>query len=282
MYVFISAVFFLFFFSISQQSSSPENSSEESRPKVQEVKTKIEREIHQLENEVNKGDAAPSAKQELQRDIQTLNQDLVILNKDTGKITELNYFRYYNNLLSRSGFKKVNEYDSTQQKLPPDKRDPWLQRVGYRKILQMSAKYKDENEFLGQLFEKFRHSFPQLLFVSLPLIALLLTLLHIRRKQYFYADHIIYLVHLYCAMFILMFLAICFSNFEETSYLTWLRYLVAPVVVYMTWYQYKSLRNFYDQSRWKTVLKYFLLLLMSSIVMSVLFLLFLVFSIFNM
>jgi hypothetical protein len=282
MYVFISAVFFLFFFSVSQPSSIVASNNEENHPKAEQVKTRIESEIRQLEKEIRKGDATASGRQEIQSYIQMLQQDLLTLKDDTSKVNELNYYRYYNNLLYTSGLSKGRDYDSIQKNLPPDKRDSWLKRVGYRKIAQISGKYKDQNEILENLFEKFRHSFPQLLFVSLPLIALLLKLLYIRRKQYFYADHVIFLVHLYCAMFVLMFFAICFSHFEDTRYLTWLRYLVPPVVIYMIWYQYKSLRNFYDQNRRKTVLKYVLLLLTSSLVMSMLFLLFLGFSILNM
>jgi hypothetical protein len=46
----------------------------------------------------------------------------------------------------------------------------------------------------------------------------------------------------------------------------------------LMFYWYKSLRKYYNQSRRKTILKFFLLLMINSIVFSMLFLVFILFS----
>ncbi len=103
-----------------------------------------------------------------------------------------------------------------------------------------------------------------------------------KSKALYYVDHVIYAVHLYCALFILLFILMGISQMEPVNYLPWLRNFTVPLLIYTIWYQYKSLRNFYDQGRLKTVIKYLFLLIMSSVVMSLLFIVFLVLSVFNL
>jgi hypothetical protein len=215
--------------------------------------------------------------------VELLQQDIQTLAKDTTDLARLNYFKVKNLSTPFEQYRDIAQYDSVQKVLPVNERDGWLKKSITKKSIQLQLKYGNHgNEFFKSLFEKFRHSFPQLLFISLPLFALLLKLLFIKRKDLYYVDHVIYSVHLYCAMFILQFIILVISKIEHYNYLQWLQYFTAPLVLYIVWYQYKSLRNFYEQGRLKTVAKYLLLLIMSSVMMSLLFLIFLVFSVFNL
>ena len=55
--------------------------------------------------------------------------------------------------------------------------------------------------------ENFDHSVPRLMFILLPVFALLITLVH-NRKKYFYAQHIIFQAYSFIRLCCILFLAI--------------------------------------------------------------------------
>ncbi|MDE3254221.1 MAG: hypothetical protein KGO92_15575, partial [Bacteroidota bacterium] len=128
------------------------------------------------------------------------------------------------------------------------------------------------------ILNKFKHLFPQMLFVSLPLFALLLKLVYIRRKSFFYVNHVVFTIHLYCATFIIILLGFLITELGKI----WVGESSDWGSMFITFggmfYWYKSLRNFYQQGRAKTLLKYFLLFILTSLMMVVLFLFFFIFS----
>ena len=281
MYVFVSAFFFLFFFSVVSPSFYKEEKA--TKQTYKEVKSKIENKINDLQENVKDKENNEYVRKILHNQVALLQQDLLTLAKDTAHLAELNYFQEKQLSAIFGQYGKVAQYDSAQNSLPAKDRDNWLQKMTIKKLIQLQSKYNyNDNEFFKTFFEKFRHSFPQLLFVSLPLFALLLKLLYVRRKKFYYVNHLIYAIHLYCAMFILLFIILGLSQTENIKYLHWLQIFTIPLVIYIIWYQYKSLRNFYDQSPLKTIVKYLLLLIMSAVVMSLLFAVFLVLSVFNL
>ena len=78
----------------------------------------------------------------------------------------------------------VREYDSIQKKLPEKERDGLLMRVAMYRTITINQKYKgDEERFKEDFSEKFKHSIPQMMFVSLPLIALVMQLLYIKKTK---------------------------------------------------------------------------------------------------
>ena len=61
----------------------------------------------------------------------------------------------------------------------------------------------EQSNWQAHLLDKFLHMLPYILFVSLPLYALFLKLLYIRkRKQFYYVDHGLFLIHLYIFTFL--------------------------------------------------------------------------------
>jgi len=282
MYVFVSAFFFLFFFSIYHPATEAKEQEKE-RLTYEEVKSKITNKIEDLQQNIKDKENPEYVRKMLENQVHLLEQDISTLAKDTTHLSELNYYNAKEISMLFGQYKSVSQYDSVQNTLPANERNNFWERLVTRKSIELQSKYDyNEKEFFKAFFEKLRHSFPQLLFVSLPLFALLLKLLYVRKKKFYYADHIIYTVHLYCAMFILLFILLGFSQIEHYKYLHWLNGFTIPLIIYTIWYQYKSLRNFYDQGRLKTIVKYLLLLIMSSVLMSLLFVIFLVFSVFNL
>jgi len=140
-----------------------------------------------------------------------------------------------------------------------------------RKVININDKYRyNGRAFWKNANEKFMHSIPQMMFVSLPLVALILQLLYVRRKQFYYVNHVIFTVNLYIAVYILFLFSYGLSGISEWTGLVFFDLLSAVVSLVMFFYLYKSMRNFYQQRRGKTIFKFFLFLFLFFILMALL------------
>jgi len=175
----------------------------------------------------------------------------------------------------------VKEYDSLIKIGAVD--DNWLDQKVIRKSIYLSEKYNgNKGQMLTDFFNKSIHTFPQVLFITLPLIALLLMLLYIRRTDKFYfVHHAIYTIHVYCASFIFMLLGLWLNSLLKlihlqnglvNSLLTFLLYLIS------FYYLYKSMKVFYGQSVIKTFTKYFILLILSFFIFGISFIIMFIFT----
>lgn len=181
----------------------------------------------------------------------------------------------------RSGnYHSLADYDSVQHTLPANQRDGWLKRVMKRKIIGLDKKYQDnKSAFLKDWVGVFLHNFPKFLFLSLPVFALLLKLLYVRRrKQFYYVDHGIFAVHLYIFSFLILLLYFGLLKLQSVTGWAWLLWFKFAIFLFSLWYFYKAMRNFYHQGTIKTLVKYILLLLLSFVVQLTLFLFYFLFS----
>ncbi|TAL40531.1 MAG: DUF3667 domain-containing protein [Chitinophagaceae bacterium] len=247
MYVFTSAVFFLIFFSLFHVSednfSVPDNSN--FIKNLKDNKEKV------LANMHSKEDSLAAIK------FYTLfDKENDVKKKDTIKRKGDFNFTFDERL---EKYRTVVQYDSAQKVLPASERDGWFTRLLSRKVISLNERYQGEQAKLGSaLLNKFMHSFPYILFVSLPLYALFLKLLYIRNKKFYFADHGIFLIHLYIFTFLLMLAFIVLGEMGDAFSWDWLGWVQAAVVFYGVWYAYKAMRNFYGQSRAKTTVKFIL------------------------
>lgn len=173
-------------------------------------------------------------------------------------------------------------YDSLQQLLPSNKRDNSLQRLMAYRQISINERYNgNTGKYIANLVDRFLHSFPTLLFISLPLLALLLKLLYIRKKEYLYVSHGIFLIHLYIFTFLL--LIPFFLTYNAAEYLHWKiwSYLRLGLILWLMIYLYKSMRQFYGQSRVKTFFKIWLFMIISLLIMLVVFVLYFAFMALN-
>jgi hypothetical protein len=180
------------------------------------------------------------------------------------------------------------QYDSAQKKLPPDERAGWLERtIKYRNI-ELTKKYGEDNErqLWIDVIDRFVHTFPYLLFISLPLYALILKLLYIRRKKFYYVDHVLFLIHLYIFTFILLLIFFGFQRIEEgvEQYIQtwWITLLEFALFIYGIVYTLKAMRRFYEQSRTKTFFKFVILNFLASIAIVLLFSISFIFALFRL
>jgi len=179
-------------------------------------------------------------------------------------------------------FKTVAAYNDAQQKLPPAKRDKWLDAVIKRKGIELNEKYEGDKFKIGKaLIEKFEHYFSRMLYISLPLFALFLWILYRRNKNHFFVDHLIFSIHIYCAFFIILFAVKLINGFTHLVFdktFSMVTY-ITPIVLFF--YLYKALRNHFKQSRGKTILKFTILNFLTVALMTILMSTFILLSLFN-
>jgi hypothetical protein len=180
-----------------------------------------------------------------------------------------------------SGYPTVAAYDSIQRTLPREDRDGWISRLVVRRSITMNNRYKDNAEwFVKDLLNGLVHSLPSLLFVSLPIFALLLKLLYARRN-FVYADHAIFLVFLYIFLFLLFLLQLGVHKLSVVTGMTWVRYLLIGVSTYIVVYSFIGMKRFYGQGWGKTLVKFSIFNLLGLFVVIILFVVFLLLTFFR-
>jgi hypothetical protein len=183
--------------------------------------------------------------------------------------------------LMYTGYSTKKDYIKAQKRLPFEERDSWIRRmITYRKIDVTQKIQADADGFFNFSYNNVLHKVPQLLFVSLPLFALLLKFLY-RRQHVNYSQHAIFSLHLYVFTFVSLLFYLTFSKLQDIYRWGWLRYALAACVLYIVIYTFLAMKNFYRQGVFKTLGKYFLLNLMSFSVMFILFVAFYIFSVFH-
>ena len=182
-------------------------------------------------------------------------------------------------------YRTQEAYDSAEQALPDSLRDGWLQRAITRKVIAANIEFnKDQKAYFEHVAENILHSIPKVLFVSLPIFALILSIIYFRRrKTYFYVDHGIFTIHLYCATFILCMAILLLSQLVSTFGIRWIN-IVAGILIFAIWvyiaiYLYKAMRGFYRQGRFKTFVKYCLICLLAFTVNLIIFVIFALLSV---
>jgi hypothetical protein len=268
MYLFTSAVFFLIFFSFNNFDIIGNN---QKGALTNQDRVEIANELQSKLN-ANPGDSV------LLKKIHALQDTTIKLNYEEIQESSKPFVISFddNNYLS------IASYDSIQNSLPENDRDGWLKRKFQKRSLQINEKYEGNmQEAFVSFLEIFLHKVPYLFFVSLPFFALLLKLLYIRRKEFYYSDHFIFTLYHYIISFILFFFILSAGALRDITGWSVFNWIVAALVIWWMIYFYKGLKNFYQQSRGKTVLKFLILNVLGYFLMVLLFLIFLLFSVFQ-
>ena len=181
---------------------------------------------------------------------------------------------------TKRGYRDEAQYDSMLK--IGEINDNWLERKLVRKEIEFNAKFNNNKEqTVAALIDSIMHHFPQMLFVSLPVVAFLLKLLYIRHQKYYYVSHGIFTLHFYIFVFIVMLVAILISRLQTYAFWSWLSYLNGFLALTVFFYLYKAMRHFYQQKRGKTILKYCLFLGSFLFLISFLFVIFIFISFFQ-
>lgn len=284
LYVFTSAFFFLIFFGFYQKS---DDITIEVQPRPTAAKTL--KNLHKQDSSLTKalGEITnPITKQMLETKIKATRDDIRLVEADSTMIDSLLSINTAKQMLvTDADFALIfgrnqQEYDSIQASLPKSHRHGWFRRLVAHQCYHLSEKYKgDQTAMFQAITNKFKHMFPQMFFVSLPLFALVLQLLYVRREQFYYVNHVIYSIHLYCAIFIIILSWLWVRSLLGYVGLSAIRGWTGFIFTLATFfYLYKSMRNFYVQKRAKTILKYIILLMATMGIMLIIFSVFMLIS----
>lgn len=270
MYVFTSALFFLIFFTMTADNVVKFTGNEPLTPSQRDSMIVV------MEKEALKdpSDSSPVYSLRVLRDPlrrEVRPADLMI---ETGGFV----------IMSPWGkeYKSKRDYDSVQRILPPGQRDGWLKRTWNGKAFHLKEKYgRDPAQGLKSLSSSFLHRLPYLLFVSLPLFALILKLLYLRNKKFLYAGHSIFAIHQYIFSFILILLIMIFDNLGKS---TWSFFDIIAFLLMLVWpvHMLLSMKHFYKQGWLVTIGKMIVLNILGLIIIFILFIAFILFSVFQL
>lgn len=169
---------------------------------------------------------------------------------------------------------RVSAYDSMEAAKPAAQRPSAISHYFNRRLVAINQKYhENKSRFFDDAKEGILHTFPKILFVSLPLFAALLRLLNIRkrrRKLFFYVDHGIFTIHLYVATFILMLILMLLQQLQNNIHQGWLRTVMVLLGFSVFVYEYIAMKKFYKQGWFKTFVKFCILNTMASILIGIL------------
>lgn len=158
--------------------------------------------------------------------------------------------------------KTAEEYDSLQASLSEEKRDGFFKHLFYKRLLGVNSKVQNREEGVIQtMIDSFKSNIPNLLIVLLPVFALIMKLTYFRRKWY-YVEHLIFGIHLHCFAFLILAISILLS-----SILNYAEELDGLIPLIFGIYFIVALRRVYDQSWWKTALKFSFITLTYCLVM---------------
>jgi hypothetical protein len=149
--------------------------------------------------------------------------------------------------------KTVAEYDSIENLKPEKDRDNGIERYFSRKFIQLKEESGDDDKALMKRFlTAFLDNIPKMIFFLLPVFALILKLLYIRR-DFYYSEHLVFSVMYYDFMYLIGIVGLL------CSLVSWLDWVSSVLTLIGFFYLYKAMRKVYKQPRAKTILKFFLL-----------------------
>lgn len=274
MYVFTSALFFFVFFAMRNEEDfikTEDNGVIKKRTAVlkQLVTATDPAVIDSLKKELVISDTAIVQMEEMN----LIEKDPSILDSVRSAIKPyINNHRNNVNLVYFEGMPSTEaKYDSIQKALPVGKRDGWLKHYIIKKNLQLNAKFKyDSKTVLQAVISKFLHSLPKMMFISLPFVAVFISLLYIRQRQSNYVHHGILAIHNYIAMYIFILITILLGTLQGKLHWQVFAWLIVILQLYMIYYNYKSFLNFFGQKRGRTILKFTILSFMVLILFALL------------
>ncbi len=153
--------------------------------------------------------------------------------------------------------KKVSpeEYTRQQKALSNDRKAGFFERLITMRLLKINLEGTGgKEEFVKKVTETFFHNIPKMLFFLLPVFALFLKILYIRRKQFYYVDHAILSLHYFSFIFLLLVIShFILDKIFGTEFFT----RVAGIWIML--YLPLAMKKLYAQSWSKTIVKFIVL-----------------------
>lgn len=144
-------------------------------------------------------------------------------------------------------FHSVAAYDSAQKTLPDSLRDGKGERWLYRRLIYLRHKYNNAN-YQEIFMEMIQHDGPKVMFLLLPLFALLMKAMY-NWKRWFYADHAIFSIHVHSFWFILFLVVLILGRIFNTDVFNGWGWMLG------FFYLMAAMRNTYSQGWGKSFIK---------------------------
>jgi hypothetical protein len=247
-YVFISFVFFLLLFSLPDDEDQTKNEAFtlQDKKEFSEGMKQMQEELKKSGLDSLKVDSmytASLSEEDSADTVYTLNGERKIkTKKNKGGFN-----------LSDSDYKSIAEYDSVQRVLPASERDGWIMRKLNIRNIELNQRYKGDDagkRFKDDFGQAFLDNFSKVLFYLLPVFALLLKLLYIRR-DFYYSEHLVFSIYYY------NFFYLAASVYLLVDYIPIVGGLLTTgIVIWALVYLPLGMRRMYQQSWRKTIFKY--------------------------
>ncbi|CAM4032096.1 DUF3667 domain-containing protein [Flavobacterium sinopsychrotolerans] len=183
------------------------------------------------------------------------------------------------------GYKNTNELDSIQihgtEKVKVSQTKYWFLKKW------LAVKEENTNE---EIIEKFSQSFannlPKVLFLYMPVFALILWLFHDKKKWYYY-DHGIFTLHFFSFLLLLILLLFfidkLFSLSESSISLSWIHLGIKSIgILWMFYYFFPAHRLFYGETYFISAVKSTLVFVINLIIISVIMVLYALYTYINL
>ncbi len=238
MYAFISFVFFLVFFSIPDHDDFVKISSDDTTEAAGKPEEVVEANLDSSLAFIPLQDS--SIKQPFSKP--WLDSIKLSAKKNKGK-----GFR-----LGNLNFETVAAYDSAQLTKPEGERDGWAKHKLKTRLIELNKRYANNaNSFTKDFGEAFIGNFSKMLFFLLPVFALVLKLLYVR-KDYFYSEHLVFSIYYYNFFYLVGSLQV-FVNL--VPHLGWVSTIMG---FWIFFYLLFAMKRMYQQSWRKTIFKFLL------------------------
>ena len=182
------------------------------------------------------------------------------------------------------GYKSVTELDSIQkngtEKVKVSSTEYWFLKKW------LAVKEENTNEEIIQKFsDSFTNNLPKLLFMYMPVFALILWLFHNKKKR-LYFDNGILTLH-YFSFLLLLILLLFFINkffliFDRTPILEWIHFSIKAVgTFWMIYYFFPAHHRFYGEKIIVSVIKSSVILILNLVIITILLILFALYTYIN-
>jgi hypothetical protein len=225
MYVFMSFIFFLLFFSLPEEETEKSDNIEMSQDDLDELREDLE-------------------EAGLDSIYRAIPDSILLDSLKTGGSLKKNF------KLSDSDYATVAAYDSAQRAKPEKDRDGWFVRKLTLRSIELNEKYKGKaDQFASDFGQSFMDNYSKVLFYLLPFFALLLKLLYIRR-DFYYSEHLVLSIYYYNFFYLAASLIMLINLVPGVGFIS----VIIGFWIYL--YFYFAMKRMYKQSWRKTILKF--------------------------
>lgn len=151
-------------------------------------------------------------------------------------------------------FESFQAFKANQDSLAPAKRATALELRFIEKFYEVKEKYGDSTSFTSALGKEVLSRLPQLLLITLPLLAIVSKLVFFRRKQFWYMDHLVFTLHGATSLFFLLFIQLGLDYVARSMALGWLEFFSQLLAVIWLGYYLMSFKRFFGRTWGKTIL----------------------------